>query len=1758
MEQTNTLRNRTLVQLVDLVSEGEIEGLVNGEESIYFGEVPYKNADGTYNFTNVSWSFTPGTRDQAALSGMPLATNEFSVGQIVKKATPYTFTVNDTEIDIIRVRLGFPNLSQQRIDNGDLVGAELKYSIEVRSLPSGAWQPVLAGLAEEKAEITPPTAPLTGAHFVRVTVKLRSGYRETLKEAGERLLTVKGRLASTITVEKRVNGGSWTAVEVRKVAGSHKDLNYTFETSCLPTDTVEMRSSAVCAQSPYDVAPSIVKMTTKRVIADAVVTLKDKTTSRYERAHTFEPLQVAGAGPWQVRITRITDDSTSSYLQNNLEVAGYSEIQTEKFRYPYSALMAIEVDAEQFSSVPTRGYHMRYMIVNVPSNYDPITREYTGMWDGTFKRAWTNCPPWILYDIITNKRFGLGNRIEPWMLDKALLYKIGQYCDELVPNGYGDAEPRFTCNVYLQEQQEAAKLLTDLASVFFSMAYYSSAGIHISQDAPRDPVYLFTNANVVDGFFEYSSVEETARCNTVKVSWNDPNDMYRQKVEYVSDPELVRHLGYVRDTETVAFGCTSRAQARRAGRHTLFTNYYGSLIAFKVGVEGAIPKPGDVILVQDSLRAGEHRAGRLQAVSGAVLTLDQAINVPVGSELTVIDPTAGLQTRTVVSVSGKNVTVASAFNPQPNPDTLYTVAASDIQPQKFQVLSVAEDEKHEYSVSGMLHLDSKFSYISDDADLVFPDTSNADLALKAPPPPTNIAVSDTLYYGPGGTLKSKILLSWTPPDPVYGVRAFQVSYRKEASGWVTLAQTSLPSEEILDVTDGMLYEIRVTSINALGLTAPDPDVTTYTPVGLKAPPTNVTGFTQTVDPQLGTLLRWSPVSDLDVSHYEIRKGASWAAGTLVARIKATEYRLGFDLSATLWIKAVDSSGNESVSATSQAVSLTAPPAQTVSSSLVGKTLTLSWAGSQGSFNIGYAEISATGFTTQTVKGSAFTLDVNWTGSKTFTVKLYDLGGNAGAAATKAVSIATPTAPTVSSSFEGDNAVLSWGAVAGSLPTAYYNVRRNGVVIATIQGTRWSQRVDWAGSVTYSVAAVDQNGNIGTYGSVTPTVTNPPAPTVAGSVAGKTLTLTWSAVQGSLPVAEYEISAPGMTTQRVKGTSLNVDVDWFGAKTFSVVAYDTADNAGSVGQYTSTVVASAAPNVSSNFVGDNVLLGWNATAGTLPTAVYQISKEGVVMATIQGTTWSQKADWVGSKLFEVAAVDVNGNVGARGSATPNIAAPSTPAVQQEVIDNNVLLRWSDATATLPVATYEIRRGTDWATAKVVGKTLSRFSALFESVAGNFTYLVGAYDTAGNLGSVGSVSAVVSQPPDYALQLDFNSSLNGTLVSGKVDSADGFLVMPLSLTETFEKHFERGLFASPSAFGDAVWTKSSITISSDATTAPDGSSRADKLVETASTAAHSVRQTYGSALSVGQAVTVAVYAKTGGAGRKLNLLGTYAVFGSGTGATFDLDTGTVINTVGNASNVSITSVGSGWHLCRVTFTASAAGTPELYFGLSNSTAIYPSYLGDGAAGVFLWGAQVVAGSNYLAQWFSPADQVAAGFAYGAQPSASSGYYEETLDYGTVLAATKISVTPTVQTISGTPSYTITISARASTLDAWTDYPNQDSVYATNFRYVKVKIDVTSADGKGLLKVQALNIRLDAKLKNDAGSGVAAAADSGGTQVFFNIPFVDVHAITVTAQGTTAVTAIYDFVDAPNPTGFKVLLFNSAGTRVSGNFSWSVKGV
>lgn len=1245
--------------------------------------------------------------------------------------------------------------------------------------------------------------------------------------------------------------------------------------------------------------------------------IEGRTADLYQRSFLVE---LNGAFPVNIRVLRATPDSGSVRLQNAFSWASYTEITYAKLRYPNSALIGLRFNAEQFARIPQRSYLIRGIKVRIPSNatVDSATGRliYAGIWNGTFGAAqWCSDPAWILYDLLLSKRYGTGDHIAEAQLDKFAFYSASVYASALVPDGLGGEEPRFSCNAVIQTSEDVYKLINDLCSTFRAMPYWANGALTISQDRPADPAYLFTNANVTEEGFNYAGSSLKTRPNVAVVGYFD-NELRDTAYEVVEDQDSIKKYGAV-TKQITAFGCTSRAQAGRIGEWLLYSEQNEcEIVSFVASIDaGVVVRPGQIIEIADNARTTNRRGGRISSATTAVITVDSAAGLTQsGATLSVIMPDGTVASRGIASIVGNAITLSTSLPTAPNANSVWIYETSALQPSTWRVIGVQEQDGTQYAISAMAHNSSKYDHIERGRPLQTRTTSNLNELLD---PPTTVNLSETLYTHQI-QVRAKIIASW---PYVLGAIQYRARWRKDLANWNNI-ETQSNEFEILDITPGE-FEVEVRAINSGLKQSPTAATASISALGKTAPPSNVTGFTSVLDPNIGVTLTWNPVADLDISEYEIRQGASWAASAFVTRVAATSYKLG-QLAATTTtyqIKAIDTSDIYSEAAASTTVTITAPSAPV--------------------FN-------------------------------------------------------TPV-------FSGAQVLLSWTATAGSLAIAYYDVRQGGSFetgqsIGTFNTTTITINGDWAGSRTFWIAAVDIVGNRSSAGTTSLTISPVPAPTISAAYAGNSLTLSWSPVAGSLPTIGYEIRrgttfASATLLGRVEATSYKLESS-FGtaAQRFWVVGINSNGDLGTEAYIDTAPTALPAVNPTSAFAGEQIRLSWTAVGNDptrLDVSYYQIRRcdagvafaSAAVIAETKSTVYALKVNWVGTQLFWVAAYDVMGNAGAETFVEVIITKPSAPSISQQVIDNNVLLRWTDATQSLPIVYYEVKRGATYAGATSVGTKQGLFTTVFETVSGTFTYWIAGVDSAGNVGTEASVSALVNQPPDYVLRADINSTFSGTKTN--VASNAGGLLATVDTAETWQDHF---------------------------------TSRS---------------------------------------------------------------------------------------------------------------------------------------------WSTPQDQVNAGYSIYALPSTLTGSYVEEYDYGAVLAGSKITATLTRQTVTGSVTITPKISVKETSGGSWTDYNNTDNTYATAFRYVKITYDFASSGNDDLLQISALNIRLDTKIKNDMGNGTANSGDSGGTTVNFNVTFVDIESITVTPIGTTARIAIYDFVDAPNPTSFKVLLFDTSGNRVTGPFSWQSRG-
>ncbi|MCH1881226.1 DUF1983 domain-containing protein [Alcaligenes ammonioxydans] len=531
-----------------------------------------------------------------------------------------------------------------------------------------------------------------------------------------------------------------------------------------------------------------------------------KTINGYTRTHRID--LPAGAQGWTVRVRRLTPDSSSSAVQSRMMIQSYAEVIDGKYRYPMTALVGIRVDAEQFQAIPTRAYHWRGQIIRVPSNYDPVARTYSGVWDGTFKRAWSNNPAWVLYDMLTNKLYGLGDRIDASMVDRYALYQIGAYCDQMVDDGQGGTEPRFVCNAYLQSSADALRVVNDLASVFRGMTYWANGQAVAVADMPSDPVYAYPNERVIGGRFNYIGADLTTLKTVALVSWNDPTDFYRAKVEVVTDYDGVRQHG-IRKVELVAFGCTSRGQAQRVGLYHLYTSRMEQGgVSFSVGLDGVIPQPGSLIKIADQNRAGRRLGGLIAAATTTKITLDSEHPIKIGDRLTINLPSGQTQTRQVSAVAGRAVTVNPGFSAAPVAQAAWAVEADDLALQYARVISIKERDGITFDISAVEHHPGKFDAIDYGVRL-------EPLPVSVVPPrvqmaPTNVLIREH-YVVRQGQSRHIAEITW---DAVDHALFYDVQWRRDNSGWVQVPRTGARLVEIPDFYTGE-YIVRVRAINGL-------------------------------------------------------------------------------------------------------------------------------------------------------------------------------------------------------------------------------------------------------------------------------------------------------------------------------------------------------------------------------------------------------------------------------------------------------------------------------------------------------------------------------------------------------------------------------------------------------------------------------------------------------------------------------------------------------------------------------------------------------------------------------------------------------------------------------------------------------------------------------------------------------------------------------------------------------------------------------
>ncbi len=782
-EQPDDLQSVAKAKILVALGEGEFAGQLTGKD-IYLDGTALENANGSQNFSGVTWEFRSGTQAQKYIQGIPGTENEISVGTEVTSATAWIRTFTNTQLSAVRLRLKWPSLFKQE-DDGDLVGYSVNYAIDLQT-----------------------------------------------------------------------DGGTWQTVLNTSVTG--------------------------------------------------------KTTSGYERSHRID-LPQAGS-TWTIRLRKITADANSAKIGDTMTLQSFTEVIDAKLRYPNTALLYIEFDSSQFNgSIPQISCEPRGRVIRVPDTYDPETRSYSGTWTGAFKWAWTDNPAWIFYDLVVSDRFGLGHRLTAANIDKWTLYQVAQYCDQMVPDGKGGngTEPRYICNVYIQDRNDAYTVLRDFAAIFRGMTYWGGDQIVALADMPRDVDYSYTRANVVGGRFTYSSSTTKTRYTTALVSWSDPGNAYADAMEPVFEQALVARYGF-NQLEMTAIGCTRQSEANRKGRWGILTNNKDRVVSFDVGLDGNIPQPGYIIAVADELLSGKVMGGRISAVNGRIIKLDRVADAAAGDRLILNLPSGASQSRTIQAVNGDSVTVTTAYSETPQAEAVWVVESNELYAQQYRVVSVADNDDGTFTITGAWHDPDKYARI--DTGAIIDQRPVSVIPPGNQSPPENIVISSFSVVQQNISVET-MRVSW---DQAQNAIAYEAQWRRNDGNWVNVPRSSTTSFDVPGIYAGR-YLVRVRAINAAEISSGWGYSEEKTLTGKVGNPPKPVGFIASDNVVFGIELSWGfPANTDDTLKTEIQYSLTGTEddAMLLADVPYPQRKyqqMGLKAGQIFWYRAqlVDRSGNES-------------------------------------------------------------------------------------------------------------------------------------------------------------------------------------------------------------------------------------------------------------------------------------------------------------------------------------------------------------------------------------------------------------------------------------------------------------------------------------------------------------------------------------------------------------------------------------------------------------------------------------------------------------------------------------------------------------------------------------------------------------------------------------------------------------------------------------------------------------------------------
>lgn len=1139
-----------------------------------------------------------------------------------------------------------------------------------------------------------------------------------------------------------------------------------------------------------------------------------KTRSTYQRAHQYQLPRNMALGTnennvWNIRMTRLTDDSTSSLVADTLNWDSYSIIIDSKLNYPNSALVGVTVDSEQFSSVPSRSYLVNGLKIKVPSNYTPPYRDsaplgsantvgwreavYDGIWDGSFKTMTCSNPAWILYDLLTDERYGLGQFVQPDDIDIGKLYKIGKYCDEFVPSGYIDdsgqpyMEPRFQVNTVIQQRTDAYQVISDICSAFRGMAFWSGGEIGIMADMPTDPTMKFTPANVIDGIFTYQGSARKDRHSVALVTWNNPDQYYQQEVEYVEDPEMVEKYG-IRETEIVDFGCTSRGQARRAGLWLLYTEKYESdLISFEVGIDSSLVLPGDVVEIHDTVRAGKRMGGRVKSASTLYAELDAPIQIDSQMTFSVRLPDGTFAERTLADPEDldnpappgeyEKVYWKEALSASPLNNAIWMCSNDALEPVVARVVAIKQKSSSTFTISVLEHNPSKYDAVEKGLALDTPNTSIIDFSKVDKV--TNLNVTEIQYMVSSGATGLKLFVSWTG-----NAYEYIVSYRRRGTAVkeTYAAESYSLGATVETVNANMSVE---TTVDNYQIAEPDGFVSTKTVTTTDNNTGETSSDTTSVSYSFGTDTK--TVIETDEEGNEVERVVETVTVTDVITANGNAYEIG---SVETIEDGVTTTVNTYVSRVGNDVTITRSINKVDSS---GRDVYTATTGEQfvvGTTAVSTAELDEDGATIYTTTtGEKFKVGHTESTDEAGVVTTVEITVDADGVLTRTTTVSTPTQVLLTEETYDDNGNLILDENNQPVMRVVTDEDGNPVMVDSYTNTVTTETFNTV-RTTNTITSVSVSGDV-----LTKTVTVYDDLGALLSTTPTTYTVAQNSETISLPsgqcLEEYvvkTVNGSGTTEARYPaGTT--TDIKNYDAVVTTTTEVATEPNGFSVVKTTVKTDAATGEEISNDVESESYTLGKNTTSGTDETGAsytQRVTTRAVTDPTtgaLTGYTIETRMEyseteytenWTtvttslpsyeimnaqnGTYEIQVQAVAIDGHKANPAVINHTVTGETTAPGKPEWIDvrkrtYDLLCMWKEAKDT-PVMGYEVRvatNGEDWSNAEVIQANIQATACVDDKdKPGTYIYYLKSINYEG----------VYCQEPDvFTLELNAPASVTG---------------------------------------------------------------------------------------------------------------------------------------------------------------------------------------------------------------------------------------------------------------------------------------------------------------------------------------------------------------------------------------------------------------